>query len=136
MQQGFFPAQAGAEAFGNIFGPSVVGYMLMALAAEAYPRDLETDAATRYLLHQQRPDGHWQYSSADSRAPLCDDEVAQTALAMRALQLYSPNQPAYDAAIRRASVWLAAATPAGTYSKIWKLFGLAWAGRDRGAVLK
>src|SRR5215472_4360496 len=60
LHQGFFAGQAGgAEAFGDTFGPGVLSYILVGLAAEHYQPDLNTDAVVLYLKSRQMPDGRW-----------------------------------------------------------------------------
>ena len=136
LHQGFFAAQAGAEAFGDVFGPSVLGYVLVGLATEHYKADLDTDAVAMYLRSRQMPDGEWQYPAADTRQPICLDYMGQTALCMRALQLYAPktDKPAYDKAVQLAASWLAEARPKTDEDRLWQLQGLAWAGRSRDAA--
>jgi ankyrin repeat protein len=138
LYQGFFTAQAGAEAFGDTFGPVVLAYVLVGLDAERYSADLNTDAAAMYLKSRQMLDGRWAYPRADTRQPLCLDYLGQTALSMRALQLYAPraNKPEYEKAVRLAAAWLAKAEPKTYEDRVWRLFGLSWAGGEKDAVRK
>jgi Squalene-hopene cyclase C-terminal domain len=55
---------------------------------------------------------------------------------MRALQLYAPKpyQAEYERAVELAARWLAKADARTTEYYLWKLQGLAWAGRDKGAI--
>ena len=50
-------------------------------------------------------------AAADARPPICSDYIGQTALSMRALQLYAPktDKAAYDQAIQLAAAWIAKA---------------------------
>jgi hypothetical protein len=91
LHQGFFAAQVGAEAIGDLFGPGVLGYILVGLDAEHYKPDLNTDAVAMYLKTRQMSDGQWAYAVADSRPPLGMGYIGQIALSMRALQLYAPK---------------------------------------------
>jgi ankyrin repeat protein len=136
LHQGFFAAQAGGEAFGDTFGPSVLGYILVGLDAEHYKADLNTDAVAMYLRSRQAPDGEWQYPAADLRQPICLDYMGQTALCMRALQLYAPkvDKASYDKAVQLAASWLAEAKPRTDEDRLWQLQGLAWAGRTAQAA--
>ena len=81
--------------------------------AEHYKADLNTDTAAIYLKNRQGADGHWAYLSADTRPPICSDYIAQTAIAMRAMQLYAPKleRASYDQAIQLAAAWLANQQP-------------------------
>jgi hypothetical protein len=88
-----------------------VSYILIGLDAEHYKPDLNTDAVAMYLKSHQAPDGQWRYPAADTRPPICSDYIGQTALSLRALQLYAPkgDEGAYRRAIRLAASWLAKA---------------------------
>ncbi len=130
MHQGFFVP------VGDVFGPVVVSYILVGLNAERYPADLNTDAVAMYLKSRQSPEGQWAYPPADNRPPICSDSIGQTALSMRALQLYAPktDKAAYDDAIQRAGAWMAKARPRVTDDRSWRLLGLAWAAKDKSAT--
>jgi ankyrin repeat protein len=138
LHQGYYPAQAGAEAFGDEFGPSVLGYLLVGLDAEHYKADLTTDAVAFYLKSRQGPDGRWFYPGADPRPPICLDYVGQTALCMRSLQLYAPktDKAAFDKPVQLAAAWMAKAEPKSMEDRVWKLQGLAWAGGYKDIVAK
>jgi hypothetical protein len=132
LHQGFF---VNVE---DIFAPFVLGYQAIGLNAERYKADLNTDAVAMYLRMHQMTDGHWEYGLGDTRPPICEQYVGQTALAMRALQLYAPSvdKAAYDDAVKRAAAWLAKVEPKTNDDRVWKLMGLAWAGMDKDAIRK
>jgi ankyrin repeat protein len=136
LHQGFFTAQAGAEARGDTFGPVVLSYVLVGLDAEHYKPDLNTDAVAMYLKTRQMPDGHWAYNRNDSRPPLCEDYIGQTTLAMRALQLYAPrvDKAEYRKSIQLAAAWLAKAEAKTNQDRVWRLLGLAWAASNKDAT--
>jgi len=91
-----------------------------------------------YLKSHQSPDGQWAFGVADTRPPLCSDYIGQTALSMRALQLYAPkaDKAAYDQAIQLASAWMAKAQATNNDDRAHRLLGLAWAGKDKDATQK
>jgi ankyrin repeat protein len=122
LRQGFM-------ATGDYFGTFVVADILIGLDAEHYKADLNTDAAAMYILNRQMPDGHWPYPSGDGRPPICSDYVGQTALALRALQLYAPqiDRAAYAQAIFKANAWLAEVKPRDNQDRLYRVMGLAWA---------
>jgi hypothetical protein len=136
LHQGTFAAQAGAEAFGAEFGPTVLGYILVGLHGEGQKPNLDTDAVAMYLKNRQLPDGHWPTTAADTRQPLCLDYIGQTVLAMRGLQLYTPkaDKPAYEKSIDLAARWVARTEPRLNEDRVWRLLGLAWAGKDNAAM--
>jgi ankyrin repeat protein len=132
LHQGFFvPVE-------DTFGPVVLSYILIGLDAERYKPDLNTDAVAMYLKSHQSPDGQWAFGVADTRPPLCSDYIGQTALSMRALQLYAPkaDKAAYDQAIQLASAWMAKAQATNNDDRAHRLLGLAWAGKDKDATRK
>jgi hypothetical protein len=57
---------------------------------------------------------------------------------MRALQFYAPRteKAAYERSVDLAATWVAKAEAKNTADNIWKLLGLAWAGRDKTATSK
>ncbi len=138
LHQGFFAAQVGAEAIGDIFGPVVLAYILVGLDAEHYKADLNTDAVVMYLKSRQMADGRWAYPTADDRPPICLDYIGQTALSMRALQLYAPKveKAEYEKSIQLAAQWIAKAEPKTNEDRIWRLTGLAWGAKDKDAMKK
>ena len=147
---------AGQQVMGNIFGlvklrdilhqsfflpvedypgPSIVSFILLGLDAEHYKADLNTDTVAMYLKAHQAPDGEWPYPVADTRPPICSDYIGQTAIAMRALQLYAPkaDKAAYEQAVQLAANWIAKAQPRNNDDRGWKALGLAWAGKGKAA---
>jgi ankyrin repeat protein len=133
LHQGHF---AGGGPFGDTFGPGVLAYVLMGLDAEHYKPDLNTDAVALYLLNHQTPDGTWIYTPTDQRPPLCADYMGQTAQVLRALQLYAPKAIQADSAksIQLAAAWLAKTEPKSFQDRVWRVFGLAWAGTGKDAA--
>jgi ankyrin repeat protein len=138
LHQSFFSAQAGSELIADTFGPVVLSYILIGLDAEHYKPDLNTDAVVMYLKVRQMPDGSWAYAAGDTRPPICEDYIGQTALAMRALQLYAPKtqKAEYDKAILAAAQWLAKTEPRTNEDRIRRLLGLGWARQDKDATRK
>jgi ankyrin repeat protein len=132
LHQGFF------SPVGDFFAPVVLSDILIGLDAEHYPPDLNTDAVVMYLKSRQSPDGQWMYPAADARPPICSDYIAQTAVSLRALQLYAPkaDKAAYDQAIQLAAAWIAKAQSTNNEDRSARVLGLAWAGKDRDATQK
>ena len=97
LHQGYFVP------VGDYFGQFVVSYILIGLDAEHYKPDLNTETAAMYLKSHQAPDGHWPYPIADTRPPICSDYIGQTALSMRALQLYAPARDNLPTIVRFSS---------------------------------
>jgi ankyrin repeat protein len=132
LHQGFFvPVQ-------DVFGQFVVSYILIGLDAEHYQPDINTDAAVMYLKSHQSAGGEWPYPAADARPPICSNYIGQTAVSMRALQLYAPktDKAPYDQAIQLAASWLAKAKSTNNEDRGYRLLGLAWYGKDKDAIQK
>ncbi len=120
------------------FSESIVGYILMGLAAENYKADLNTDAAALEVLSRQRPNGEWFAPKADTRPPICLGHIGSTVQSMRALQLYAPkaNKAAVDKSIQLATAWLAKAESFNNDDRGWRVAGLAWARADKAVLQK
>ena len=123
---------------GDYFSDFILGYQLLGLHAENYKPDLNTDAAAMLIQSRQKADGEWPYPHGDSRPPICQDYMTQTALAMRALQFYAPKtaKAACEKSIRLAAAWLAKAHSRNNVDRTWRLIGLAWAGAEAAATQK
>ena len=136
LHQGHFEAQAGSGPFGDTFGEGVLAYVLVGLDAEHFKPNLDTDAVAMYLENHQMPDGSWIYPTADSRPPVCADYIAQTALTMRALQLYAPRAIQAESAksIQLAAAWIEKTEPKSFEDRVWRVMGLAWSGVNKDAV--
>lgn len=105
---------------------TTTGYILMGLSAERHPSDAATDALVRLLRLAQRSDGRW---SSTYRPPLEASEFTATAVSLRGLQLYGRKEwQSTDHAIRAAASWLENAQPTSTEDRVFRLFGLTWAG--------
>ncbi len=115
---------------------NTVGYILLGMSAEGVPPSDATDAMARFILHEQAADGRWWNEA--HRPPIESNDIQATATAVRALQVYAPRsqRAKYDAAIRRAAGWLAAATPRATEERAFQLLGLAWTHAARAAIQK
>lgn len=133
LYQGYYTVPVG-----DMFSDFILGYQLVGLHAQNCQPDLNTDAAAMFIQSRQKPNGEWPYPHADMRPPLCLDYVAQTALSMRALQLYAPKtgRTASEKSIRLAAAWLAKAHAFNNEDRSWRLTGLAWAGTDKAAIKK
>lgn len=128
LTQGFFVP------VGDTFGDGVVAYMLLGLAAENYKADVNTDVGAMFIAARQAPDGEWFAPTADTRPPLCLSHIGQTAIDMRALQLYAPKTDAatYSKAIAMAAKWMASAKSYSNDDRSWRVAGLTWAGDKAG----
>jgi hypothetical protein len=108
---------------------TTTGYILMGLASERHSRDVATDALVRLLRVSQRADGRW-YSVY--RPPIEAGDVTATAVSLRGLRLYGATEPtsADMKAVRAAAAWLQSVRPKDTEDRVFRLFGLTWAGAE------
>lgn len=127
----------GTFAVGLNENPVILSYALIGLDAEGYQPDLTTDAAAMFIQTHQMADGHWA-AGPESRPPLCADDLDQTVLSLRALQLYAPpvDKAAFAKSIHLAATWIGEYRPQTNYDLAWRLEGLASGGKGADAVLK
>jgi len=121
------PDQAiqGSEAIDPAMGDT---YRMVAGHAAGYPRNTATAAIVRMLASRQSPDGRWR--TLDVRPPQTGSEFTTTALTVRSLQLYMPDELSEEKAERvsRAKTWLERQTPRSTEDRTFQLLGMHWAG--------
>ena len=120
-------------------GPATVSYILMGLQAQGHKPDLMTDAAAHFIKSRQIADGHWTFlGPVCARPPLCSTDVQQTALSIRALQLYAPvtAKAQYAEAVRKASDWLAKTDVNTNDERAFRVMGLAWAKAQPAVIRK
>jgi ankyrin repeat protein len=93
--------------------------------------NLVTAVYARLIAARQNESGDWD--SFTARPPSSYSRFTQTALALRAIQLYShPSQENdVNARIVRARNWLMSHTPRDTEERTYRLLGLFWAHADR-----
>lgn len=103
-----------------------VGYVLFGLAFDRHTPDLATDAQVVWLLRRQEEGGRWPLATL--RPPIESNDVAVTALAMRAVDLFAPKpfRAAADAAVERGRRWLTTAAARTTEERAFRVLGLVW----------
>jgi ankyrin repeat protein len=106
------------------------GWALIAAHAVGVKPNLITEVYTRRIANWQRADGHWP--TADGRPPQSSSLFTATALALRAMHLYLPEQMGDEVHKRsdRALRWLFTEVPQTTEDFTFRLFGLYWAGAN------
>jgi len=109
-------------------------YILVGLAAAAYPPDPATDALARYVKRRQLADGSWHVAS--HRPPIESSDIGVTALSLRSLQAYAPAplKAEYARAVRQGTTWLTNTKPKSNEDYAYRVLGLAWAGASRAAI--
>jgi ankyrin repeat protein len=114
-----------------------LSYALVAAEATGLQPNLALQVYARIIAARQDPAGNWD--DLHQRPPQSYSRFTQTALGLRAIQLYShPSQKAdVDARVARARNWLSTHSPRDTEERTWQLIGLSWAGvQDRVAFTK
>jgi ankyrin repeat protein len=105
-----------------------LGYSLVAADATSLAPNLASQVLARLVAGRQDPTGRWD--DLHQRPPQSYSSFTQTAIGLRAIQLYShPSQKADVAArVARARAWLLTQTPRDTEERTWQMLGLSWAG--------
>ena len=116
--------------------PSSGGYLLMGLAAQNHPADDLTTAIVHNIAMRQNLDG--SFTGWSPRPPIEYGDIRQTAISLRALDLYAPKgrRAEFNRRIERARAWLLAAKPNTTEESIFRLLGLTWAKADANELRK
>lgn len=111
-------------------------YRMVAAHAAGMQPNLATAVYARLLASRQDPDGHWD--SFHQRPPSSYSRFTETALALRAVQLYShPSQKTNAAAhIALGRRWLETHQPRDTEERTYQLLGLRWAGAEEATLRK
>lgn len=111
-------------------------YEMVAAHAAGVRPNLVTAVYARLITARQDADGSW--SSFHQRPPSSYSFFTETALSLRAIQLYSDaSQKAVAAAhIARGRKWLESHSPPDTEGRTYQLLGLWWAGADRAQLHK
>jgi predicted nucleic acid-binding protein len=106
-------------------------WFLSASADAGTPGDPSQRSAAEMEARMQLADGHWRHGP--TRGVLESSDLATTAMAARAIDVYAPG-PDTDRRVARARAWIAAATPATTFEVIYLLNGLAWTHAERSGI--
>jgi len=111
-----------------------ISYLLFGLAVEHYTPDAATDAQALWLKRRQAADGRWPLQTI--RPPIESNDIAVTALSLRALQAFAPpaQRAEYQKSVDRARAWLMNAEPDSTEERAFRLLGLYWSGAPATAL--
>lgn len=133
-------AQQAVRGEGGINGTFGRSFDLLALAAAGSPRSSGHEALAYYVegnaVAADPGQAHWWSSSF--RPPLEASPVTGTALAIRALSLYSSSARRQDVDELAGSArrWLLAREPRDAEERAMRLFGLGWAGASATALAR
>ncbi len=111
-------------------------YELVAANAAGIRPNLVTAVYARLLAARQDADG--SFNSFHQRPPSSYSFFTETALSLRAIQLYSYSSEKADAFVHvtRGRKWLESHAPPDTEARTYQLLGLWWAGADRSELKK
>ena len=109
-------------------------YQALAMGATGIPATQGTDLLAHMLMGKQHVNGNW--NSYSHRPPLEDSEFTATAVTIRALQLYTPENRRIEAKRRidNARKWLTSTSARSSEDRAMKLFGLRWAGTQESQI--
>ena len=105
---------------------TIDGWLMAGMAAQKDAANDGTTAMARVLARQQAPDGCFTFSVP--RVPMQSSFFTFTALAIRALNTYLPDEADRSERIAKAKDWLMKATPQNSEDRAMRLLGLKWAG--------
>jgi ankyrin repeat protein len=125
-------AMQGDQPGGNIV---VIGYVMMALAAERHPLDTITAQMVHTALALQLPDGSWTPNGV-SRPPMEDTLVTATVMGIRSLTAIpaAGYRAESNEKLRRARQWLLRVNARSAEDRAMKLMGLVWSKATRSDI--
>jgi ankyrin repeat protein len=117
-------------------GVDTIASILTGLAASNYPPDPATDSLALYLKRHQSVDGRWWILA--QRPPIESSDIANTAMSLRALDVYAPRaqRAEYAKAIQLGADWLARAQPESNEDRAFQLLGLTWVHAAKQSIRK
>ncbi len=117
-------------------GADTISYLMLGLAFDRFPPNEATDAQAIWLKRRQAADGRWPIATI--RPPIESNDVAVTAISMRALQVFAPpsRRVEYAAAVDRARAWLTTAQADETEERAFRLLGLTWSKAPRDVIAR
>ncbi|HZT33096.1 MAG TPA: ankyrin repeat domain-containing protein [Bryobacteraceae bacterium] len=124
-----------AVEYTHIIDPAIDdGYEMIGADAAGVRPSLVTAVYARLVAARQEADGHWE--TTDVRPPQSYSPFTATAVALRAIQLYThPSRKAeMQARLARARAWLLSHEPRATEERAFQLLGAHWAGADPAAL--
>jgi len=134
---GFYSNLARAVEYTHAIDPTMNdSFGLLGAEAAGVSPNLSTAVYVRIIAARQEADGRW--ISIDERPPQSYSNFTATAVALRAIQLYShPSQRTESQQrVARALAWLQSHEPGCTEERVSQLRGAYWAGADSAAIQK
>jgi len=109
-------------------GATRAAYALWTLEVGDQAPDDTTSAVVQFLLKVDRGRDHWTTSSR--RPPMEASHFTTTALALRGLRAFAPDRATEDFKnrVKDARSWVAKAAPSDTEDRVFRLWGMKYAG--------
>lgn len=122
------------EGKGQGGGVERAGYALWTIAVAGIERDETTSAVVHYLLVHDEKFGYWKTSS--HRPPSEASDFTATGVALVGLARFGAerDRTALEARKNKAIAWLESRKPKDAEDRVFKLWGLKFAGGDRAAI--
>jgi hypothetical protein len=103
------------------------GSLLLGLDPRKSARSESIGATAMVMARMQTPDGDWRFGM--QREPVQSSYFTATAMAIRAMQNYAPQQhkAEIEGRLAKAKSWLRSAPAPNTEDQVFRLLGLKWA---------
>ena len=112
-------------------GVTRAGYALWALETGGHMADTITATVTGYLLEADKSRDHW--TTGSGRVPMEASHFTTTALTLRGLRAYRNVEEGKDR-VAKARTWLLMTKPTDTEDRVFKLWGLKYAGASTAEI--
>ncbi len=122
------------EGRGQPGGATRAGYALWTLEAGDQPGDDTTAAVVQFLLKFDLGRDHWTTSS--HRVPMEASHFTTTAVTLLGLRAFAPDEASevVKNRVKEARSWLVKASPADTEDRVFRLWGLKYAGASNDEI--
>ena len=127
LPQSMMPSPDRVIDFG-VVGAASTAWELVDFGMNDVPKNAYTDAAVRFIMAMQTPQGHWS-ANESRRPPMNAGDFQAAAVAVYAIKHYTPvgSEATGGQAIARAVAWLEGANPKTTQDRAFHALALAWA---------
>ena len=129
LPQSMMPSPDRVIDFG-VVGAASTAWELVDFGMNDVPRNAYTDAAVRFIMAMQTPQGNWS-ANESRRPPMNAGDFQAAAVAVYAIKHYMPvgSEVTGGQAIARAVAWLEGASPKTTQDRAFQALALMWAGK-------
>jgi hypothetical protein len=127
LPQSMMPSPDRVLDFG-VVGAASTAWELVDFGMNDVPKTPYTDAAVRFILAMQTPQGNWS-ANESRRPPMNAGDFQAAAVSIYAIRHYTPDgsESRSNQAIAKAVAWLEAADPKTTQDRAFHALALSWA---------